>query len=118
MRREAMPLRSNRWWPATPERSTETTLRWLVPDGIDMQPEDWTRRGRHALAILFDAPQGEVAWLVLINADAHAGDGAVEFTLPPGRWQLEITSDQEESRQLAAAETLQPASLWLARRTQ
>ncbi len=122
LRREAAPLRSTCWWPATAtataEGETEVSLRWLVPDGLDMQPEDWTRRGRHALAVLFDAPQGEVAWLVLINADAHSGDGAVEFTLPPGRWQLEISSDQEKPRQLAATETLQPASLWLARRTQ
>ncbi len=118
LRREAAPLRSARWWPATPENESGAALRWLVPDGLDMQPEDWTRRGRHALAILFETPQGEVAWLVLINADAHAGDGAVEFTLPPGCWQLEISSAQEEPRRLAATETLQPASLWLARRTQ
>jgi glycogen operon protein len=124
LRREAAPLRSTRWWPAMPDAGADTaTLRWLVPDGLDMNPEDWTRRGRHALAILFDAPQGEPAWLLLVNANApaetHAGDGAVEFTLPPGRWMLEIASDAPDDaapRPIGATATLDPASLWLARR--
>ncbi|MGI4777920.1 MAG: glycogen debranching protein GlgX [Janthinobacterium lividum] len=117
LRREAAPLRSNRWWPATHGHTEATALRWRTPDGPDMQPEDWTRHGRHALAVLFDAVVGEVAWLVLINADTHAGDGAVEFTLPPGVWQLELDGDGGATRQLDATETLAPSSLWLARRT-
>jgi glycogen operon protein len=119
LRRDAAPLRSNRWWPSSSGAAGTNTLRWLTPDGPDMQPEDWTRRGRHALAILFDAAVGEPAWLVLVNADTQAGDGDVEFTIPPGVWQLELGSDNDdgEPRRLDAVETLAPSSLWLARRT-
>ncbi|MGF6526761.1 glycogen debranching protein GlgX [Variovorax sp. PvP013] len=120
LRREAVPLRSTAWWPAThPAAADEPggacVLRWLTPDGTDMQPEDWLRRGRHALAILFDAPPSEVAWLVLVNA----GPEAVEFDLPPGTWRRrfasEAASDDGTRDAPLAASRKQPAgALWLA----
>ena len=121
LRREAAPLRSTDWWPTTPPSATTGpgaphALRWLAPDGTDMQPEDWLRRGRHALAILFDAPPQKVAWLVLVNAGAEA----VDFDLPAGRWLRRFSSEAAESpqdaawaRPLAGSCSLSANGLWL-----
>jgi glycogen operon protein len=117
LRREAAPLRSNRWWPAEP--TAGDPLHWLTPEGSPMTTADWERSDRPALTLLFDAPPdvpGAVAWLVLIQA----GDHAIDFTLPPGPWLRRLASDDDTAapRRLAGRETLAPASLWLAQRLQ
>jgi glycogen operon protein len=116
LRREAAPLRSARWWPADPGGGAASNhgLHWRTPEGTAMAPADWNRGDRQALAVLFDAPADEVAWLVLIQA----GTEAVDFALPPGRWLRRLASDDdgETSRPLRDAETLRPGSLWLAQR--
>jgi len=117
LRREAAPLRSNRWWPAEP--TAADPLHWLTPEGTPMTSADWERRDRSALMVLFDAPHdvaGAVAWLVLVQA----GHAAVEFTLPPGPWRRRLASDDDTAppRRLDARETLANASLWLAQRVQ
>jgi glycogen operon protein len=83
LRREALPLRSNRWWPREPASGTPG-LRWLAPEGHPMTPAEWQQPGRATLAVLFEAATaGEHAWLLLVNAES----APVEFTLPPGRWE-------------------------------
>ena len=114
LRRDAAPLRSNRWWPATPDADAPG-LRWLTPDGRPMTGADWQRGDRPALAILFDAPAPDARWLVLVNAGATP----VAFQLPPGRWQCRLASDAADDaapvRDLADAERVQPGALWLAK---
>jgi len=116
LRCEAAPLRSTRWWPATPT-GDEPALRWLTPEGDAMTPPDWQRNDRAALALLFDAPAAPAAgarWLVLLNA----GPDPVTFALPPGRWECRLASDasaDQHTRPLAGTEILLPATLWLAK---
>jgi len=116
LRCEAAPLRSTRWWPATPT-DDEPALRWLTPEGNPMMPPDWQRNDRAALALLFDAPAAPAAgarWLVLLNAGADP----VPFALPPGQWECRLASDasaDQHTRPLAGTEILLPATLWLAK---
>ncbi|MDM0014008.1 glycogen debranching protein GlgX [Variovorax sp. J22P168] len=117
LRREAGPLRSTRWWPAQqPAQPGGTTLRWLTPEGQDMQARDWERGDRHALALLFDAQQPAAGWLLLVNAEA----GEVEFRLPPGRWTCRLASEAADgaapsSEPLGETQRLPAGSLWLAK---
>ncbi len=114
LRREAEPLRRESWWPAAPTGGG-TALRWLTPQAQAMTTGDWERGDRHALAILFDAIAPAPSWLVLVNAEAQA----VEFTLPPGRWIRQLSSDPQDDETPAlavdAVQALAPASLWIAR---
>ncbi|SFM83450.1 glycogen debranching protein GlgX [Variovorax sp. OV329] len=115
LRREAAPLRSNRWWPADPPRG-EAALRWISAEGHAMAAADWEAPGRQAIAVLFEAPAPHKQWLLLVNAQ----EGAVRFHLPPGRWQLRLATDArvqgagEPGMPLAPVQVVPPTSLWLA----
>jgi len=115
LRREAAPLRSTRWWPADPVAG-EPALRWLTPEGHPLSAADWEAAGRHAIAILFEAPAPQRQWLVLVNAQEEA----VRFHLPPGRWQLRLATDAKAQGSntpglpLAPLQDIPPTSLWVA----
>lgn len=111
LRREAAPLRSSRWWPASPTPG-EPALRWLAPDGNPMGTADWEDASRHAIAILFDAPASQKRWLVLVNAQEQT----MRFTLPPGRWQLRLATDstQAPGASISPMQEIPPTSLWVA----
>lgn len=113
LRREAEPLRSNRWWPAAPTAGL-ATLRWLTPEGDPMAPADWERADSHALAILFESAPPAAHWLVLVNA----GEKAIEFELPPGCWLHRLASDTDDGpsdRLLGGAQFVPAGSLWVAK---
>ncbi|MDM0115525.1 glycogen debranching protein GlgX [Variovorax sp. J22R133] len=115
LRREAAPLRSAKWWPASPATDAPA-LRWLAPEGRTMTTEDWERGDRHAMAILFDAPAPATRWLVLVNAE----DRALDFNLPPGQWTRRLASHVDETSESTGAAPgtswrLPPASLWIAK---
>ena len=78
-----------------------------------MTTTDWERRDRHALAILFDAPEPASNWLVLVNAEA----AEVTFHLDGGPWVRRLASDEDTpaSLPLGATATLAPGSLWVAK---
>jgi len=113
LRREAEPLRSVRWWPAMPP-SGAAALRWLTPEGGAMTPGDWERGDRHALAIVFEAIPPAANWLVLVNAEERD----LGFTLPPGRWLLQLASDTDDALSgapLDGTQVLRPGCLWVAK---
>jgi len=117
LRREAEALRSARWWPDAPADTSgtgATTLRWLAPEGRPMSTADWEHDGRHALAILFDAPAPASRWLVLLNAAPRE----MEFSLPPGHWRRRLATDAEEDDNteipMEGVQRLRPGSLWVA----
>ncbi|MEJ8851728.1 glycogen debranching protein GlgX [Variovorax rhizosphaerae] len=112
LRREAEPLRHADWWPGAPADGG-AALRWRTPEGRELTPQDWQRPDALALAILFESPEPNPQWLVVVNASAQA----VDFTLPPGHWTLQLASDnpQDTPRPLAAGANLPPSSIWIAR---
>ena len=113
LRREAAPLRAQRWWPAAPAPG-EAALRWLRPDGQAMAGADWEANGQHAMAILFDMPAPQARWLLLINAQEQPQ----RFVLPPGHWQLRLATDgAQDNAALPHQPILPPVSLWVAQGT-
>ena len=112
LRREAEPLHSGHWWPATPVAG-DPVLRWRTPEGRDLSPSDWQRGDSRALAILFEAPAPAPGWLVLVNAQSEP----VRFALPPGGWTRRLASDSADPAPcpLGDEATVPPSSLWIAR---
>ena len=79
LRRRLLPL-ADAWYDA---RDGERGLSWLRPDGQLVLPADWNDPGRHALGVHIARPgRAERPLLLLVNA----GDHALAFTLPSGRW--------------------------------
>jgi glycogen operon protein len=115
LRHEALVLRSARWWPAGAGQATG--LHWLRPDGQPMVGADWHAGSAKAMAIAFDALPGQSAWLLLLNADAHA----VDFRLPAGAWRLCLATDPARDPDGGLPVALDPtvqvagSSLWIAR---
>jgi len=94
--------------------SGAAALRWLTPEGGAMTPGDWERGDRHALAIVFEAIPPASNWLVLVNAEERD----LGFTLPPGRWLLQLASDTDDALSgapLDGTQVLRPGSLWVAK---
>ena len=81
-----------------------------------MKPGDWEDPGRHAIAIVFDAPAPQRRWLVLVNAQ----ESPLRFSLPPGHWQLRLAADAHPhgaggvGLPLAPLQEIPPTSLWVA----
>ncbi|RYZ09039.1 MAG: glycogen debranching enzyme GlgX [Comamonadaceae bacterium] len=143
LRREAEPLRSERWWPDA-SASEGARLRWLRPDAAPMAAADWDAADPSALSILFEtalpasaepaagrspaapglAPMSVAGaasrtadWLLLVNPQ----DRPEIFSLPGSGWQLVLASDVDSDpvdgpRPLPASVELPPGCLWVARR--
>ncbi|RZL86235.1 MAG: glycogen debranching enzyme GlgX, partial [Variovorax sp.] len=115
LRREAEPLRSAQWWPAAAPAEGGPSLHWRTPEGGALSADDWQRRDRQAMAILFDAASTAPGWLVLVNA----GSEPETFVLPAGAWTRVLATDEPASAGhtsgLLHEATLPPSSLWVAR---
>jgi glycogen operon protein len=58
-------------------------LSWLRPDGQLLSPADWNDPVRHALGVHIARPGRAARPLLLL---VNAGEDALAFTLPRGRW--------------------------------
>jgi glycogen operon protein len=76
----------NRWLSEANQADGHREIEWLRPDGQPMTVADWHDDLRHSLAVT--GGNATARLLALFNAEA----GALEFTLPPGRWVLQIDS--------------------------
>ncbi|MEC5343786.1 glycogen debranching protein GlgX [Brenneria populi] len=83
LRRAIPALRQDAWW-----RDGDGAVRWLDSTGQPLTPQQW-EQGAPRLQILLSE-----RWLLLINA----GEQAVDFTLPPGRWKVSPPFDEKAYR--------------------
>ena len=86
LRRRYPHLRVNRWLSEHRRADGHKEIEWLRPDGHPMTVADWHDESRHCMAVT--GGNDEARLIGLFNAEA----AAVEFTLPPGRWTLELDS--------------------------
>ena len=72
--------------------ATEADIAWRRPDGSAMAASDWDDPQSRSFAGLIEVTDAvevtPLRWLLLL----HAGDEAMTFSLPPGRWQKVLDS--------------------------
>ncbi|MEC5319149.1 glycogen debranching protein GlgX [Brenneria populi subsp. brevivirga] len=83
LRRAIPALQQDAWW-----RDGDGAVQWLDITGQPLTPQQW-EQGAPRLQILLSQ-----RWLLLINA----GEQAVDFTLPPGRWKVSPPFDEKAYR--------------------
>jgi len=91
LRRKYPALRHPDWYSGTVRPDGEADIAWLKVDGMPMDDAAWSAGGRCiGIRLGAQAPDGSsgAACLLLVNAQAQA----VDFTLPPGQWQLRMNS--------------------------
>ncbi|MFT3821516.1 MAG: glycogen debranching protein GlgX [Rubrivivax sp.] len=93
LRRRLLPL-GPRWYGGQPDARGRVDLGWALPSGQPLTEADWQGPGR-ALAAHIGAPgKGGAPLLLLINGD----EDDCAFTLPAGRWTLELDSSQPQGQ--------------------
>ena len=115
LRRAEPALHHDRWFHASADAPGECGLRWLTPEGAQMQVHDWHDSSCHAFACLMSqgpdarpglglsggdsARSGSARLLIAFNPEAQT----TNFMLPEGeRWQLALDSSGEWPRGFAA----------------
>jgi len=86
LRRQYPALRVDRWLSEARQGDGGREVEWLRSDGQPMTVADWHDERRHCLAVT--GGDGSVRLLGLFNPEPTA----VDFTLPPGAWRLEVDS--------------------------
>ncbi len=82
-------LHAARWFEANGDPIEGPRVAWLTPAGHALGVDDWHATGSGALAaLLADGLHASPRWALLFNPDASA----IDFTLPPGPWRVEIES--------------------------
>jgi len=90
LRRALLPL-GPQWYDDARSDDGRDGLRWLQPDGSDLQGADWHAPHERAFALHIGHPgRCPMPLLLLVNPDAQP----VRFRLPPGTWQLLLDSAQ------------------------
>ncbi len=99
LRRRLLPL-APRWYTGLPDAHGMQDLAWLRRTGEPMTPQHWENRMSRIMGAWIGAPgRGGQPLLLLINGR----DMNANFTLPPGRWVVELDSTQATGRADAAA---------------
>ncbi|MFA7269012.1 MAG: glycogen debranching protein GlgX [Sterolibacterium sp.] len=89
LRREFPQLRRSEWLSGRKLHGAYADIVWLHPGGGEMTAAHWNDPAQHALGfILAPLVAGGPLLLCLINAEV----GAVQFTLPPGKWSMLLDS--------------------------
>ncbi|HUL66056.1 MAG TPA: glycogen debranching protein GlgX [Burkholderiaceae bacterium] len=89
-------------WLSDKPHAGRRGVAWWAPGGEAMTVGDWHDASHHAFGVTLSPAEGPAA-LLLFNPEGSA----IEFTLPPGRWQLRIdTASGDAGRRADAAETL------------
>jgi glycogen debranching enzyme GlgX len=106
LRREHPALRQDRWLGPT-------QAKWLRPDGVAMDVDDWHATDQHSLMVRLGDPDD--ALLLLFNAELTPR----EFVLPQGDWTI-VLSSAHAAPTHAGGRVLAPAHavVILARKTQ
>ncbi len=110
LRRRYPHLRLNRWLSEHRAADGHKEIEWLRPDGQLMTVADWHDESRHCLAVT--GGYDEARLIGLFNAEA----APVDFTLPPGRWALELDSTdpaRSAGHPVAASYRVEPQSVAL-----
>ena len=87
LRRRRPELRRDTFFKGSPREGRQPDVRWLHPDGRDMQGDDWSDTGLRCLGMLLGAAEGQVGDLLLVLS---AVGEDLQFRLPDdaaGRWQ-------------------------------
>jgi len=98
VRRELQPM-ADAWYGAA---DGGAGLLWLQPDGTTLSAQGWNDPAARAVGVRIGRPGPSTRPLLLL---VNAGDQALDFHLPPGRWQtrLDSSSARGEPRANAAA---------------
>ena len=110
--RREMPLLAARgWWQAEANAGATQAL-WFQASGARMENEGWSAPGQTGLQCLLQQAASGNRLLLMLNAASHASP----FTLPAGRWQLQLDSAEPDAlpRPLPEAVRLPAQTLWLA----
>jgi len=110
LRRKYPALRVDRWLREDLQPDGRREIEWLRPDGQPMTVADWHDERRHAFAVI--GGNGAPQLLGLFNGEA----AALAFTVPPGRWQLEVDTAEplrDGATRVSIRYTVQPTSLVL-----
>jgi glycogen operon protein len=94
LRRQLRPL-GDHWYTGLDDRQGRPDLAWRRADGRALDDADWHSHPPAALAAWIGQPGGGGAPLLLLCNPAEA---AVDFQLPPGRWQAELDSTTADGR--------------------
>jgi len=110
LRRTHPHFRVNRWLSEHANADGHKEIEWLRPDGAMMTVDDWHDQSRHSLAVM--GGDEHLRMMALFNAEP----AALEFTLPAGRWRIELDSaapDRETGRVVEARHTVESQSVVL-----
>ena len=92
LRRALLPL-GPQWYDDARSSDGRDGLRWLRPDGRELQGADWHGPHARAFALHIGKPgRCTTPLLLLVNAEAQP----VRFRLPPGTWKLLLDSAQAQ----------------------
>jgi len=86
LRRQHPHLRVNRWLSEHRNADGHAEIEWLRSDGLPMTIDDWHDETRHCLTVT--GGDTDLRLLALFNAER----ADVDFTLPAGRWRIELDS--------------------------
>jgi glycogen operon protein len=110
LRRKHPHFRVNRWLSEHRNVDGHKEIEWLRPDGAMMTIDDWHDETRHSLAVM--GGDVHLRLMALFNAEP----AALEFTLPTGRWRIELDSacpDRDAGKIVAEKHTVEPQSVVL-----
>jgi glycogen operon protein len=94
LRRSEPLLRHDRWFRANGHDPGEAWVHWQLPDGGELQVQDWHALHAHALACrITSAQDSDAAPLVMLFNPAP--DPAA-FVLPAGRWRCLLDSSRDD----------------------
>nr|WP_314141232.1 glycogen debranching protein GlgX [uncultured Rhodococcus sp.] len=69
------------------------TVDFYRADGEKLSDEDWSDGNAHSILVLMRAGEGDASFAWMVNASP----GAVDFTLPKGKWTLSTSSDPDQA---------------------
>jgi glycogen operon protein len=110
LRRAHPHFRVNRWLSEHKNADGHKEIEWLRPDGEMMTVDDWHDESQHGLAVM--GGDAHLRLMALFNAEP----AALEFTLPAGRWRVELDSARPErdvGKVVEARHTVDPQSVVL-----
>jgi len=110
LRRAHPHFRVNRWLSEHANADGHKEIEWLRPDGAMMTVDDWHDESRHGLAVM--GGDQHLRLMALFNAESEA----LEFTLPAGRWRIELNSaqpDRDTGRVVEATHAVESQSVVL-----
>ncbi len=110
LRRTHPHFRVNRWLSEHKHADGRGEIEWRRPDGEPMTVDNWHDESQHGLAIV--GGDRHLRMMALCNAET----GALEFTLPRGRWRIEIDSarpDRDTGKIVTSTHTVEPRSVVL-----